>query len=529
MEAGRSLARCWRELCDRDPFNSTVVPLSEDKGRLDVRVDWPPDLARQADDAAALFAASIKAAFDDALLAAATATTSAIETLDPDDYRMPLCDDRDEFLGQLDEGKLVELRPDQVQTVWSLQPFVLADRHDHRTMRRIGQALIHLARLLAAQPDARRRVVVWAHSSEPRFESIDPGGEVVGVPLGDGLLERRFPVAEFTCSGARSDRVRANPMIAFDLIFNAPPYPSDPDDNPMTRSALLLATAKEFVRAMERSVDVNRSAGRPSFGSLVPALEGAPWGEVDLSSTENGAEIDKVLRDSDLGIGTYYDPQGNVTILLRVGDRTVGRPIPGALSLDPAMNVGAAAEEASREAASLWGLPDFVLTPKHLKKSKALREIGDCTVVVGSRALAVQVKHRAPQETDDHEVEVGRIQKRVRKAAAQAAGSIRSLAASQVELINARGHCGDTVRARRVRPAEDPVDARPVPGVRARRTRPAPPDAPRRRRHHDDRGEVAVPADHPRRRVPTARLRRVLIVQRAPPGGLRAVGNAATP
>lgn len=65
-DARRSLARCWTELCDRDPFNSTVVPLSDDKGRLDVLVDWPPDLARQADDAAALFAASIKAAFDDA-------------------------------------------------------------------------------------------------------------------------------------------------------------------------------------------------------------------------------------------------------------------------------------------------------------------------------------------------------------------------------------------------------------------------------------------------------------------------------
>jgi len=438
-EARRSLARCWKELCDRDPFDSNVVPLSESRGRLDVLVDWPPDLARQADDVAALFAASIKAVFDDALLAAATATTGAIETPDPDDYRMPLCVEREECLGRLDKGKLVGLRPDQVQTVWSLQPFVLANRRDHPTMRRIGRAMAHLAGLLAPQPHARSRVAVWAHSSEPRFESIDPGGEVAGVPLGDGLLERRLPVAEFTCAGVRPDRVRTNPMIAFDLIFNAPPYPSDPDDNLMTRSALLLATAKEFIRGMERSVDVSRVAGRSSFGSLVPVLDGAPWGEVDLSSTENGAEIDEVLRNSDLGIGTYYDPEGNVTILLRAADRTFGRPIPSPLALDPATEVGAAAEEASREAASLWGLPDFVLSPKVLKKSEALREIGDCTVVVGSRALAVQVKHRTPQGTDDHEVEVRRIQKRVRKAAAQAAGSIRSLAGSQVDLVNARG------------------------------------------------------------------------------------------
>ena len=426
-------------MCDRDAFSAAVFPLGEDKGRLDVLVDWPPYLARQADDAAALFATSIKAAFDDALLAAAAATTGPIETPDPDDYRMPLCEDKEEFRGQLDEGKLVGLRPDQVQTVWSLQPFVLTNRHEHPTMRQIGRALAHLAGLLLPRPNAGNRVVVWAHSSEPRFESIDPGGKVVVVPLGDGLLERRLPVAQFTCSGVRPDRVRTNPMIAFDLIFNAPPYPSDPDDNLMTRSALLLATAKEFVRGMERSVDVSRAAERPSFGSLVPTLDGAPWGEVDLSSTENGAEIDKGLRDSDLGIATYYDAGGNVTILLRVGDRTFGRPIPSALALDPATDVGAAAEEASQEAASLWGLPDFVLTPKLLKKSEARREIGDCTVVVGSRALAVQVKHRTPQETDDPDVEVRRIQKRIRKAAAQAAGSIRSLVGSHIELVNARG------------------------------------------------------------------------------------------
>src|SRR5690606_15575279 len=130
---------------------------------------------------------------------------------------------------------------------------------------------------------------------------------------------------------------------------------------------------------------------------------------------------------------------GNVTILLRVGDRTFGRPIPGALALDPSIDVGVAAEDASREAASLWGLPDFVLTPKILRKGEALREVGDCTVVVGSRALAVQVKHRTPLSTEAPEVEASRVEKRVRKAAAQAAGSIRSLVSGRVELLNARG------------------------------------------------------------------------------------------
>ncbi len=434
-----SLAQNWKELCDRDPFSSEVVPLTTNKGRLDVLVEWPPELAEQARDASMLFATSIKAALDDALLAAAIATSAAGDRPDPDDYRMPLCSDGDEFQSQLDDGLLAGLRPDQLWLVRSLQPFVLADRHDVADAGRTGRAFAQLGELLGSQPDTQSHVGIWAHSAEPLFESLEVGGEVMGVALGGGLLERRLPVAEFICTGGRADRVQANPMIAFDLVFSAPPYPSDPDDNLMTRSALILARAQQFIRGMESSVDERPTVGRPPFESLIPVFRGAPWGEVDLPSDENGREIDKGLRDSDLGLATYYDEDGSISILLRVGDRTYARPIPGALALDPAADVGTAAEEASRRAASLWGLPDFILTPTLLKKSEALREIGDCTVVVGSRALAVQVKHRTPQETDDPETEIRRVQKRVRRAARQAAGSIRSLAGRQVDLVNARG------------------------------------------------------------------------------------------
>ena len=250
----------------------------------------------------------------------------------PDDYRMPLCSNEDEYFARLNEGKLAGLRPDQVRAVWSLQPFVLANRDSHPTMLQVGRVLLHLAELLAPRRDTRSRVAVWAHSSAPRFEPLDPEGKVEGTPLGDGLLEQRLPIAEFTCVGVAPDRVRTNPMIAFDFIFNATPYPSDPDDNLMARSALLLATAREFVRGMERSVDATEAAGRPSFASLVPVLGGTPWGEVDLSTNENGAEIDHALRDSDLGIATHYDLEGNITVLLRVGQHTFGRPIPRALA-----------------------------------------------------------------------------------------------------------------------------------------------------------------------------------------------------
>jgi hypothetical protein len=87
----------------------------------------------------------------------------------------------------------------------------------------------------------------------------------------------------------------------------------------------------------------------------MPKVTARRGGEVDLSSTENGAEIDKELRDYDLGIaigiGTYYDPRGNITILLRVGDRTFGRPIPARSRWIP-RRMSVAMQRPSRHASS---------------------------------------------------------------------------------------------------------------------------------------------------------------------------------
>lgn len=236
----------------------------------------------------------------------------------------------------------------------------------------------------------------------------------------------------------------------------------------MRRSALLLALAREFVDGLERSVSAP-TPRQPRFGDLMPDLEDAPWSEIDLSIVEEGATIEQGLRRSDLGIATYYAPDGEVAILLQDGDTTFIRPVPAAVPIDPAEEVGVAAETAARSAASLWGLPDFVLRPSIVRRSRATREIGDCTIVVGSHALAVQVKHRTPDSADDVSVEVGRIEKRIRKAAQQAGGSIRSLTATPIELVNGRGRPilvdGSSVEWCRVVILDHPDD--PEIGIRA--------------------------------------------------------------
>lgn len=286
-DAARSeLAACWASLCETNPFSSETVPIDERAGRLDVLITWPADLRQRSNVAAADFARSVKAALDSALLAAAETVTGAIEPPEATDCVMPLCTEEAEFLDLLEAGRLAGLRPDQIREVWLLQPFMLASR-DTEAGAHLGDALWQLSELLARESSGSDLTAIWAHSANPLFDSVDAGAKIVGDVADDGLLDARRTIGSFTCSGTSPERVRTNPQIAFDFFFAAPPYPRYPDDNLMRRSALLLALAREFVDGMERSIAAPAPM-QPRFGDLMPALDDAPWGEVDLSLVEEG-------------------------------------------------------------------------------------------------------------------------------------------------------------------------------------------------------------------------------------------------
>ncbi len=144
------------------------------------------------------------------------------------------------------------------------------------------------------------------------------------------------------------------------------------------------------------------------------------------------------LDASDLGIAAFFDQHGNLTMLVRSGATIYARPISPALDLDPGVRRGTAAEDASLTAASIWGLPDFVLRPTEIAKGKARREVGDGTIVVGPRGAAVQVKARETP-SEDPERESRWTRKRSLEGARQAAGTIRTLRTQPVELLNGRG------------------------------------------------------------------------------------------
>jgi hypothetical protein len=437
VEARDTLARCWQDLCDAESFDAEIVPLTESSGRLDVLVFWPPALVSQADAAAASFAQHVKEAFDEALVAAATAVSGAIEVPDPRAHELPLCRSEAAFAQLLADGALRGLRPDQIRVVKQFQPFGGPDDGDSSAWLR--DHMSHLAQMLTRGSPETPRVAAWAHSATPEFYATAPAAHVRSTVCDDGVLQDRFTVAEFSCTGIAARRVDGNPMIAFDAVFNDPPWPRDPDDNLMHRSRSLIAAAREFVRGLERSVGHHRSdASRPQFASFVPKLEETPWGVVDLAEMDQGPEISAALDESDLGIGVHFGPGGERTVLLRSGDTTFARPIPPATPLPPGLTAGTGAEASLLHAASFWGLPDFVMRPKIVRKGKGSREIGDGTVVVGKRGLAIQSKARECPSSDGDK-ESRWIDKKINEARSQASGALRNLKQDNVTLVNQRG------------------------------------------------------------------------------------------
>lgn len=116
------------------------------------------------------------------------------------------------------------------------------------------------------------------------------------------------------------------------------------------------------------------------------------------------------------------------------------RSIRPASLLAEGIDRGSAAERATRMAAAAWGLPDFVFRPAHRRLGSGSREIGDTTIVVGPRALSVQIKARVALSSDDGR-ERRWLDKNTKQGSDQAAGTVRTLhkVGSSVRLRNERG------------------------------------------------------------------------------------------
>jgi hypothetical protein len=130
--------------------------------------------------------------------------------------------------------------------------------------------------------------------------------------------------------------------------------------------------------------------------------------------------------------------EGGLTLVVETETSFAIRRVGPPSQLRQDVEIGLAAEAASRDAASTWGLPDFVFRSVVTRKGSAVRELGDAILIVGDLAAVVQVKAREAHPGDQQK-ETSWLQKKITKASSQAVGTIRSLSSQTVELVNERG------------------------------------------------------------------------------------------
>lgn len=135
--------------------------------------------------------------------------------------------------------------------------------------------------------------------------------------------------------------------------------------------------------------------------------------------------------------GDELDPDPELVLLVETGAGLIARRIPTALPLRQDEAQGLAAESATREAAAIWGLPDFVYRSAVRRVGSGVREVGDSIIIVGALAIVVQVKSRESPSVDPAK-ETRWIHKNAAKALRQAAGTVRLLCQEPATLTNFR-------------------------------------------------------------------------------------------
>jgi hypothetical protein len=140
-----------------------------------------------------------------------------------------------------------------------------------------------------------------------------------------------------------------------------------------------------------------------------------------------------------LRVASCFVTEPWITLEVETPNGVYLRRIRPATVLPAGIPSGPAAEDATRNAAAYWGLPDFVFRPAQRSRGSASREVGDAILLVGTVGASVQVKARHSHTPNDMR-ERSWLDKSIRKAAKQAAGTIRSITSGlDCALVNERG------------------------------------------------------------------------------------------
>jgi hypothetical protein len=125
-------------------------------------------------------------------------------------------------------------------------------------------------------------------------------------------------------------------------------------------------------------------------------------------------------------------------LIFATPERVLMRGVPAPLPLRRDVAHGYAAELATHDAATIWGLPDFVFRPAEPRTGPGSRELGDGLLIVGELGLVLQVKSRE-HPSGDPSREAKWLAKKSAQALRQGSGTIRRLRMAPQKLMNRRG------------------------------------------------------------------------------------------
>jgi len=433
LEQRRECIRLWNEIRRDGPFSAWLEETSDDTAELWCAYRPSHELQRAVDDAAAELLAEVKNAMDAAVLGAAVANVG-FGILAVDKHSMPLCLEAAEFDDLPYDGFLMGLRPDQVNVLRDLQPFARDGF--------VGLHMRHLAESLRRAQVGGQLVSIWAGRANPQ-PNLPDGYALASIAIDEpGTLDAPKRLATLTVNPCLPPgAVSGNPSVYFDPILNAPPWPLDADDNLNRRMDALLTIVRTFIEVLEESLDTEESSGRlEGLDALMPSAPTEVWLPVRFEDPDQEQESRRAILESDQGMAIYANEDGVMTYMALRDGRVVGREIPDAEALPPGEEYGSAVEGATRAAAGRWGLPDFVLRPKIVPKGSGRREIGDGTIVSGSRGIALQVKARSSATPDTAERARSWLLKNATAGLKQARGTIRtSFRSGDMTLDNLRG------------------------------------------------------------------------------------------
>jgi hypothetical protein len=433
----------WTELCVSDPWRVHAIRESEVLWRSDVECVWEPELAARMDVTAAALARSVKAAMDDAVHATASVLCGDIGTIPRDSHQMPLTTTRSEFDALREANVLMGLRPDHFRLLEEFQPWTSGSPK----AAEVGLHLTHLANVLR-QPEGHR-LAIWGETTAP---SATAGGVKIDEihAARPGRVQPTYTAAHFRVPlGQVGEDISVVPNVEFDLIFNAEPDPRFSLDTLPRRARRWIDIATMLVDMIAASVSGPMVNDAFRLSDALPVETEDPWLPVEFNDPTERARAIAGLSESPYGLGSLRDDKGSLT-LLRLEpvpsgtdgastSRVVGRVISAASVIDPDLEVGYATESAALQAAGDWGLADFVYPPTTRQTGSGVRELGDGTIVSGTKGLALQVKAREAASADA-EAETRWLLKRARKAAKQASGTVRMfLNRPTVTLQNMRG------------------------------------------------------------------------------------------